>query len=42
MLKRWKEYVEELHKKDLNEPDTTMVWSATQSKTFWTVQSSGP
>ena len=27
--KRWQEYTEELYKKDLHEPDTTMVWSLT-------------
>ena len=27
--KRWKEYAEELHKKDLHDSDTMMVWSLT-------------
>ena len=37
-----KEYTEELYKKDLNEPDYyEMVWSATHSKTFQRVKSSG-
>ena len=25
--KRWQEYIEELYKKDLHDPETTMVWS---------------
>ena len=33
--KRWKEYTEELYKKDLNDPDNHMVWPLTQSQTFW-------
>ena len=32
--KRWKEYTEELYKKDLNDPDNHMVWPLTQSQTF--------
>ena len=41
--KRWKEYMEELYKKDLNELDYyDGVWSATQSKTFWREKSTGP
>ena len=37
-----KEYTEELYKKDLNEPDYyEMVWSATQSQTFWREKSTG-
>ena len=40
--KRWKEYTEEQHRKDPNEPMTTMVWSATQSQPFWGAKSSGP
>ena len=39
---RWKVYKEELHKKDLNEPVTVMVWLVTQRQTFWSVESSGP
>ena len=27
--KSWQEYTEELYKKGLNDPDTTMVWSLT-------------
>ena len=27
--KRWQEYMEELYKKDLHDPDITMVWSLT-------------
>ena len=40
--KRWKEYMEELYKKDLNEPDDYIGVSITQSQTFETVKSSGP
>ena len=40
--RRWKEYMEELYQKDLNELDNMMVWSVTQSQTFWSVKSSGP
>ena len=40
--RRWKEYMEELYQKDLNELDNMMVWSVTQSQTFWSVNSSGP
>ena len=40
--KRWKEYTEELYIKDPDEWMTRMVWSATQSQTFWRVKSSGP
>ena len=40
--KRWKDYMEELYKKDLNESITMMVWLVTQSQTFWSVKSSGP
>ena len=32
--KRWKEYTDELYKKDLNEPDYMMALSVTQSQTF--------
>ena len=39
--KRWNEYLEELYKKYLKEPITTMVWSVTQSQTFWSPKSSG-
>ena len=27
--KRWQEYTEELYKKDLHDPDITMLWSLT-------------
>ena len=40
--KRWKEYMEELYKKDLNELDNHEVWSVTQSQTFCSVKSRGP
>ena len=40
--RRWKEDMEELYQKDLNELDNMMVWSVTQSQTFWSVKSSGP
>ena len=40
--RRWKEYTEELYQKDLNELDHMMMWSVTQSQTFWSVKSSGP
>ena len=40
--RRWKEYMEELYQKDLNELDNMMVWSVTQSQTFCSVKSSGP
>ena len=40
--RRWKEYVEELYKNILMNWITMMVWSVTQSQTFWSVQSSRP
>jgi len=40
--KRWKEYMEELYKKDPNELDFLMVCSVTQRQTFWSVRSRGP
>ena len=40
--KRWKEYLEELYKKDLMNRTAAMVCSATQSQTFWRAKSSGP
>ena len=40
--RRWKEDTEELYQKDLNELDNMMMWSVTQSQTFWSVKSSGP
>ena len=39
--KRWKEYMEELYKKDLNWI-TMMLWLITQNQTFWRAKSSGP
>ena len=39
--KRWKEYIEELYKKIQMNLITTMVWSLTQSQTFWNVKASG-
>ena len=35
--KRWQEYTEELHKKDLHDPD-----NHNGSQTSWNVKSSGP
>ena len=40
--KRWKEYMEELYKKVLMNQITMMVWSLTQSQTFWSVKTNGP
>ena len=41
--KRWKEYTEELYKKMiLMNWIIMMVWSVTQSQTFWREKSSGP
>ena len=39
--KRWQEYIEELYKKDLHDPDNhdSMI---TYSQTSWNVKSSGP
>ena len=39
--KRWQEYTE-LYKKIFMTQITIMVWSLTQSQTFWNVKSSGP
>ena len=36
--KRWQKYTEKI----LMTQITTMVWSVTQSQTFWSVKSSGP
>ena len=41
IMKRWKEYMEELYKKDLNWI-TMMLWLITQNQTFWRAKSSGP
>ena len=38
-IKKWQEYTEELYKKDRN---TTMMWSLSQSQTYWNEKSSGP
>ena len=40
--KRWKEYTEELDKKDLNKPDYYDGMVITQSQTFWSAKSTGP
>ena len=40
--KRWKEYMEELYKKDLNEPDYYNGVLVIQSQTFWSAKSRGP
>ena len=40
--KRWKEYTEELKKKIFKNWITTVVWSVSQSQTFWIVKSGGP
>ena len=41
--KRWKEYTEELYKKMiLMNWIIMMVWSVTQSQTFWKAKSRGP
>ena len=40
--KRWKEYMEELYKKDLNEPDYYDSVVIPQSQTFWSAKSSVP
>ena len=37
--KRWKEYMEELYKKDLNEPDN---YNGVVNQTFWSAKSSEP
>ena len=39
--KRWK-YTEKLCKKDPKNQTARMMWSATQSQTFWRTKSSGP
>ena len=41
-IKRWKEYTEELYKKDLNDPYNHDGVSLTQSQTVWGVKSRGP
>ena len=39
--KRWQQYTE-LYKKDLHDPEITMVWSLTYNQTSWSVKPSGP
>ena len=39
---RWKEYMEELYRKDLNEADYYDGVVSHQSEPFWRVKSSGP
>ena len=39
--KRWQEYIEELYKKDLHDPDNH-DGVITQSQTSWNAKSSGP
>ena len=40
--KRWKEYTEELYKKDLHDPDNHDGVITHLSQTSWNVKSSGP
>ena len=40
--KRWQEYTEELHKKDLTDPDNHDGVLTTQSQTSWSPKLSGP
>ena len=40
--KRWKVYMEELHRKILIHRITIMVWLVTQSQTLWSAKSNGP
>ena len=39
--KRWQEYIEELYKKDLHDPDNHDGMTLTQSQTSWNAKSSG-
>ena len=40
---RWQEYTEELHKKDLHDPDNhDGMITRTKSQTSWNMKSSGP
>ena len=39
--KRWKEYMEELHRKSLMNQITIMVWLVTQLQMLWSAKSSG-
>ena len=38
-FKKWQEYMEELYKKDLNEPDN---YNGVVNQTFWSAKSSEP
>ena len=40
--KRWKEYTEELYKKDIHDPDNHDSVITHYSQTSWSVKSSGP
>ena len=40
--KKWKEYIEELCKKDLTEPDNYDGVVSHPEQTFWSARSSGP
>ena len=40
--KRWQEYMEELHKKDLHDPDNHDGVITPTQQTSWNVKSSGP
>ena len=40
--KRWQEHTEELYKKNLHDPDNSIVRSLTQSQTSWNGKSSSP
>ena len=40
--KRWQEYIEELYKKDLHDPDDHNGVITHLSQTSWNVKSSGP
>ena len=40
--KRWQEYTEELHKKDLHDPDNHDGMITHLSQTSWNVKSNGP
>ena len=42
-IKRWQEYTEELHKKDLHNPDNhDDVITHLETQTSWNVKSNGP
>ena len=40
-IKRWQEYTEELYKKILMNCTTMIVWSVSQSQTFWSISQVG-